>query len=86
VFYSRSPVFEVDADAQNVRVVARYPASGEILMSGYAQREDRIAGRAALLEARVGQGRVVMFGFRPQHRAQPHLTFKPLFNALYPGP
>jgi len=86
VFYSRSPVFEVEPGADNVRVVARYPAAGEILMSGYAQREDRIAGRAALLEAIVGEGRVVMFGFRPQHRAQPHLTFKPLFNALYPAP
>ena len=26
-----------------------------------------------------------MFGFRPQHRAQPHETFKVFFNSLYHG-
>jgi hypothetical protein len=82
VFFARSRVFEVAPGAPGVSVVARYPER-DILMSGYAQGEERIAGRAALVEAQVGQGRVVMFGFRPQHRAQPHQTFKPLFNALY---
>jgi hypothetical protein len=84
VFYARSPVWEVEPGARNVRVVARYPERG-LLLSGYAQGEERVAGRAALVEAQVGRGRVVMFGFRPQHRAQPHATFKPLFNALYRG-
>jgi hypothetical protein len=84
VFFARSPVLEVAPNAPGVKVVARYPER-DILLSGYAQGEDRIAGRAALVEAQVGQGRVVMFGFRPQHRAQPHQTFKPLFNSLYRG-
>jgi hypothetical protein len=83
VFYARSPVFEVLPEATNVTVIARYPQS-DILMSGYSQGEDRIAGHAAMLEAQVGRGRVVMFGFRPQHRAQPHETFRVLFNALHP--
>ncbi len=26
---------------------------------------------------------VVVFGFRPQYRAQAHETFKPFFNSLY---
>ncbi len=65
-------------------MIARYPEQN-LLLSGYAQGEDRISGRAALVEAEVGRGRVVMFAFRPQHRAQPHQTFKPLFNALYRG-
>jgi hypothetical protein len=89
VFYGRSdfgggPVFAVDPDAATVRVVARWPAR-DILLSGYAQGEERIAGHAALVEAELGEGRVVMFGFRPQHRGQPHDTFRALFNALYAG-
>jgi hypothetical protein len=83
VNYARSPVLEVAPGAQGVTVVARYPESGPILMSGYSQGEERIAGKAAVVEARVGRGRVVMFGFRPQYRAQSHETFKPFFNALY---
>ncbi len=83
VYYARSPIFEVEPGAQNVTAVARYPER-DLLMSGYAQQqEERVAGRAALVEAQVGQGRVVMFSFRPQHRAQPHETFKVLFNSLY---
>lgn len=82
VFYARGPVFAVDPGVSGVSVVGRYPEQ-DLLMSGYAQGEEQVAGAGALVEARVGRGRVVMFGFRPQHRAQTHDTFKLLFNALY---
>jgi hypothetical protein len=85
IFYARSPVLEVEPGAEGVTVVARYPEAREILMSGYAQHAEKIAGKAALIEATKGDGRVVMFGFRPQHRAQPYQTFKALFNALLRG-
>jgi hypothetical protein len=64
-----------------VRTVATY-AVKDLLMSGWLMGERVIAGRAAVVDASVGQGRVVLLGFRVQHRAQPHATFKLLFNSL----
>jgi len=65
-------------------VVARYPESG-ILASGWLVGEKVLANRAALIDAPIGKGRAILFGMRPQYRAQSYLTFKMLFNALvYP--
>jgi hypothetical protein len=62
-------------------VVARYPESG-LLASGWLVGEKTIAGRAALIDAPMGSGHVILFGMRPQYRAQSYLTFKLFFNAL----
>jgi hypothetical protein len=52
-------------------------------MSGWLEGERVIAGRSAVLDARVGSGRAVLIGFRAQHRAQAHATFRLLFNAIH---
>jgi hypothetical protein len=62
-------------------VVARYVQSG-VLASGWLLGEKAIAGRAALVNAPIGTGHAVLFGMRPQYRAQSYLTFKMFFNAL----
>ncbi len=54
----------------------------DILQSGWLLGEDAIANKAAMISIRHGQGRIVMVGFRPQHRMQTHGTFKLVFNAL----
>lgn len=86
VYFTNSTTFDVPAGS-NARIVARYPARAEdILLSGYLQGAANIAGKAAMVEAPMGRGRVVLYGFRPQHRGQAVGTFKLLFNALLPIP
>jgi hypothetical protein len=79
-YFINSSAFEV-TDAQSVRVVARYAEQG-VLRSGWLLGENRIAGKVALAEVPLGRGRVVLFGFRPQHRGQTWGTFPFIFNAI----
>ncbi|MEW5917709.1 MAG: M14 metallopeptidase family protein [Gemmatimonadota bacterium] len=81
VYFTNSLTFSVAADSP-ARIVMRYPEADKILLSGYLSGAESMAGRAAMLDVPVGRGRVVMFGFRPQHRGQPWGTFRLLFNAL----
>jgi hypothetical protein len=67
---------------REVRSVARY-ADSNLLASGWVSGEREVLGKHILLEARHGAGRVVLFGFRPQFRGQPHGTFKLLLNSIY---
>jgi hypothetical protein len=82
VYFTNSVTFEVPAGS-TARVIARYPErESDILLSGYLQGGSAIAGKAAAVDVPVGDGRVVMFGFRVQYRGQSYGTFKMLFNAL----
>jgi hypothetical protein len=83
-FYSNSPFFNLVEGfaSQKVSVVARYP-NNDVVASGWLKGEDLMAGRAAVVSIDMNPGRIVLFGLRPQHRAQTHATFPMLFNALY---
>jgi hypothetical protein len=61
--------------------VIRYP-DDHLLASGWLLGESYIKGRAALVEVLIGQGRAMLFGFRPQYRAQSYQAFKLFFNSL----
>ena len=80
IFFKFGPVF--DAGRGGTNVVATYPEFNP-LMSGWLEGEKRIRQKAALLEVILGDGRVILFGFKPQHRGQSQGTFKLLFNAIF---
>jgi hypothetical protein len=69
---------------REVRGVARYVESN-LLASGWLMGERTVAGRHVVVDARHGQGHVVLFGFRPDFRGQSFGTFKFLLNAIYLG-
>jgi glutamine amidotransferase-like uncharacterized protein len=83
-FYINSPFFQLNEgfSSQKVSVVARYPNTS-VNASGWVRGEDLMYGRAAVVSIEMNPGKIVLFGIRPQHRAQTHATLPLLFNALY---
>lgn len=79
-WYWRSSMAYDVADPR-ARVVARY-GSGDPLLSGWVMGGEHVAGRPAIVEATIGRGSVVLFGFQPNYRAQTLATWPLLFNAL----
>ncbi|MBI3281016.1 MAG: peptidase M14 [Acidobacteria bacterium] len=78
VWSEGSPAFEVSGAA---RAVAVYPPE-KMLASGWLLGEKHLANRAAIADVPSGSGRVILFGMRPQYRAQSYQAFKLFFNAL----
>jgi hypothetical protein len=78
-FWRSSRAFDV-LDPQ-IEVVARF-SDGNPLLSGWLLGPEYVAGRPAVVEARIGAGSVVLFGFQPDYRGQTVTTWPMLFNAL----
>ena len=83
VFFDNSPVFRLNPDAtsKGMRVIAWFD-SEEPLRSGWAWGQNYLDSGVAMAEARVGRGKVYLFGPELLFRAQPHGTFKFFFNSL----
>jgi hypothetical protein len=69
------------ARKSGIDTIARY-GDKDLLLSGWLEGETLIAGRAAVVDASIGAGHVILMGFPVQHRGQSHATFRLLFNAL----
>jgi glutamine amidotransferase-like uncharacterized protein len=76
IWSEQSPAFTTDQ-----AVVATYPETG-ILASGWLLGANLIANKAAIVDTRAGEGHIILFGLRPQYRAQSYQAFKLFFNSL----
>lgn len=82
VMVYNSPVF-VPTEGFEGAVLAKYPAQGSPLRSGFLHGESYLRGNAAAVDVKRGDGHIVLFGFQPQWRGQPLGTFRTVFNALH---
>jgi len=66
------------------RSIAKFP-SGNLLMSGWVNGEKLLYQKSAVMEASLGQGRLILFGISPIFRGMSVGTFKLLFNSIFYG-
>ncbi|HXG69367.1 MAG TPA: M14 metallopeptidase family protein [Gemmatimonadaceae bacterium] len=83
VYYDNSPAFRLlaGAEARGVRSIAWIEGSTP-LRSGWAWGQKYLRGVTQVAQARVGKGVLVLYGFDPYFRSQPHGTFKLMFNGI----
>jgi len=83
VLFWSNAAFEITPSRGNdrYRTPVRY-VDRDILKSGWLIGEKHLSKKDAMVSAGVGKGHVVLIGFRTQHRAQTHGTFKLLFNTM----
>jgi Zinc carboxypeptidase len=86
VFFDNSPVFRLKPESQlkGVKPVAWFDTD-KPLRSGWAWGQKYLQDGVAVIDASVDKGKLFLFGPEIAFRAQPHGTFKFLFNAIYYG-
>jgi hypothetical protein len=82
-FRQMAQQFGINVDEGRPRVVMQFPANpNDMLLSGTLQNGQFLANRAQVLDAKVGNGHVVMFGIRPFWRWQTQGTYFLGFNTI----
>jgi len=86
VFFENSPAFRLGPDAalKGVKPVAWYD-SAKPLRSGWAWGQAYLEDAVAVIDAAMGKGHVFLYAPEIAFRAQPHGTYKLLFNGIYYG-
>jgi hypothetical protein len=82
VMFERGPAFETLPGFKGV-VLAKYAKETDPLESGMVIHSEVLHDKISALQLFYGRGRILLYGFKPQQRAQAHGTYRYLFNALY---
>jgi hypothetical protein len=81
IWFENGPAFEI-TDPTRATAVASYPATGDVLLSGWLLGGAKLNGKAAMVDVTVGKGHAVLFGFRPQYRGQSKATEPLIWGAI----
>ena len=76
IWSEQRPAFTTDQPS-----IATY-SSDKILASGWLLGGNLLANKSAIVDAKTVEGHIVLFGMRPQYRAQSYQSFKLFFNSL----
>ena len=72
-----------EAESQRAKVIVRfYPRADSLLLSGLLVGGTELIGKAAVIDAPVGKGHVVLFAIRPLWRWESQGTFALVLNAM----
>lgn len=94
LFFSRSAAWRAMTDSERKSAEESGPlgegpveplllyAPSRVLLSGFIEQPEVIAGRQAWVRAEHGEGEIHLFGFRPQYRAWAQDTFQLLFRSM----
>jgi len=85
VFFDESRAFRTTPNASPDLATVAWFDSSTPLRSGWAWGQKYLDQAAAVIDARIGAGHLLLFGPEIAWRAQPHGTFKFLFNGIYYG-
>jgi hypothetical protein len=70
-------------EAMRAKVIVRfYPRPDSLLLSGMLAGGGELIGKAAVIDAPVGKGHVVLFAIRPLWRWESQGTFAMVLNAM----
>lgn len=83
VFYRGRPLFTTSIPTRDMdrRVIGWFPEQ-EQLLSGYIEKEEKLAGMSSMVWLRKGKGELILFAFNPQFRAATPVAYKLLFNSI----
>lgn len=77
------PGIVAQMDRQRARVILRlHEKTDSLLVSGLLVNGGEMAGKAVVVDAPVGKGRVLLFGIRPMWRWESQGTFALMINAM----
>src|SRR5262249_14737404 len=83
---NQPPAFVTGPDLSGA-VIAKFPADASPLRSGFISPggDKYLKGYAAAIDAKHGDGHIVLLAFNPDWRGQPTASFRMIFNTLFFG-